>query len=219
MNPFWHWFSWISWFSHNQRQPPKCRYIKHLGGFSTFRTSYFPNIFQSKVQDFSETFFLEIIFAFFGTTLTPKCSILKPLWHPAVPKMAPKIAQVAPKGRRFLKGGPAFLRTCFRVHFRTAPWHRFGWSWMDFAWTQIECCIIFKVFRKHFCNKNFADCQRRLTRSDLTRFLHKGWCMLETYLQSILQIANVARNGTSWKNVNSHLILANSEAHSAAPNA
>ena len=34
-------FSWNSWFGHNMLKPPKCLYIKHFNGFSTFKISCF----------------------------------------------------------------------------------------------------------------------------------------------------------------------------------
>ena len=47
--------------------------------------------------DLSPRAFLERHFVDFCRDLVPKCLILGPPWRPAVSKMAPKIAQVAPK--------------------------------------------------------------------------------------------------------------------------
>ena len=81
----------------------------------------------------------------FWCDLMPKSSILGTPWRPAGPKMAPKIAQVAPKCFKNLGGatppGPFQKPTCFQDRLRNAPGHHFFGFLMDFD-------IIFKDFPK-----------------------------------------------------------------------
>ena len=84
-------------------------------------------------------------FSTFKSVLMPKCSIQGAPWRPGGSQMAPQIAEVTPKWRKFLNDGPAFLPTCFQGRFRTVPGHQFGWFWMDFGWILKTVCII--------CNK------------------------------------------------------------------
>ena len=66
----------------------------------------------------------------FECDLVPKRSILGVPWHPAGPKMAIKITQVAAKGSEKNIRGAHFLRnlkpTCSQGRFRSAPGHHFG---------------------------------------------------------------------------------------------
>ena len=64
----------------------------------------------------------------------PKCSILAPPWHPAVPKMTAKITQVAPKVASENSLGNYYLRNCSQGRFRIGPGHQCDRFRMDFAW-------------------------------------------------------------------------------------
>ena len=69
----------------------------------------------------------------FWCDLVPKSSILGAPWRPAGSKMAPKIAQVAPKWPP--KNSPAEILepTCFQDRIRNAPGHHFGRFWDGFS--------------------------------------------------------------------------------------
>ena len=69
----------------------------------------------------------------FWCDLVPKSSILGAPWRPAGSKMAPKIAQVAPKWPP--KNSPAEILepTCFQDRIRNAPGHYFGRFWDGFS--------------------------------------------------------------------------------------
>ena len=71
-------------------------------------------------------------FLSFWCDLVPKSSILGAPWRPAGPKMATKIAQMAPKWCIILSPALAFLQTCFRDRFWSAPGHHFFGFLMDF---------------------------------------------------------------------------------------
>ena len=103
----------------------------------------------------------------FWCDLVPKSLILGAPWRPAGPKMAPKIARVGPKRLQKLSRGKHVEPTCSQYRFRNAPWHHFGWFGMDFEWICIDFGINFKAFRIYFAIR-LADCQHRLTRSELT---------------------------------------------------
>ena len=64
----------------------------------------------------------------------PKCSILAPPWHPAVPKMTAKVTQVAPKVVSENSLGNYYLRNCSQGRFRIGPGHQCDRFRMDFAW-------------------------------------------------------------------------------------
>ena len=82
-------------------------------------------------------------FLSFWCDSVPKNSISGAPWRPAGPKMAPKIAQVAPKARHGPLYAPPPRRiletTCFEDRFRNAPGHHFFGFVMDFD-------LIFKDF-------------------------------------------------------------------------
>ena len=103
----------------------------------------------------------------FYCDLMPKSLILGPLGAQLGLQMAPKIARVAPKRLQKLSRGKHVEPTCSQYRFRNAPWHHFGWFGMDFEWICIDFGINFKAFRIYFAIK-LADCQHRLTRSELT---------------------------------------------------
>ena len=68
----------------------------------------------------------------FWCDLAAKSSIFLAPWRQAGPKMAPKIAQVAPKWHHFHLYALAFLQTCFRDRFWSAPGHHFFGLLIDF---------------------------------------------------------------------------------------
>ena len=103
----------------------------------------------------------------FGRDLMPKSLILGAPWRPAGDKMPSQIVQVAPKRHQKLLRVKHVEPTCSRDRFRKAPWHHFGWFGTDFGWICIDLGIIFKAFRRYFATR-LADCQHRLTRSELT---------------------------------------------------
>ena len=111
---------------HNQRQPPKCFYIKHSGGFSTFKISLFHIKIQSKIHICSDTSFWSSFFKILGRLGTKKW-ILGTAWRPAESKNGDQ-------NRPFLKDGDICLKnvtdispTRLRGRLRSAPGHHFGW--------------------------------------------------------------------------------------------
>ena len=121
-------------FCSNQRKPPKCLYIKHLGGFSTCKISHFLIKSNQKI-----ILFLMALsgchFFIFWRILVPKLSILGSLWRPAGPKMIQNRPSGA-KNLKFMKRCNAFFgnleQACDQGRFRSAPGHHFGWFSMDF---------------------------------------------------------------------------------------
>ena len=93
-----------------------------------------PHIFRPK---FNQKFILFLMphsgphFSIFWRVLMPKCSILGPLAAQLRPKMATKIAQVAPKRLQKLSGGKHVEPVCSQGRFRNAPGHHFGRFGMD----------------------------------------------------------------------------------------
>ena len=90
-------------------KPPKCLYLKHFSGFSTFRVSFFTPKFNQQfilfLMPHSGRYFLR-----FWRDLVPNSSIWGPPWRQLGSKMAPRITQVAQNMRNFLKNGPCFSR-------------------------------------------------------------------------------------------------------------
>ena len=71
-------FSWNFRFCHNSRKPRKCLYIKHLGGFSTFKISHFLIKIQSKIHTFLDISFLTIRRCLFHVFLDTLCFLGSP---------------------------------------------------------------------------------------------------------------------------------------------
>ena len=137
-------------------KPPKCLYIKHFCGFSTFKISCFPIRIQSKTHAFSNasirTSFFEILMRLDAKKLdfgTP--------WRPAG---AQNGARNRPSGAKSLQKSISmedFLRVlepiCSQGRFRSVPWHHFAWFRMLFAWILMGLHIIFNVQNAHVCQK------------------------------------------------------------------
>ena len=103
----------------------------------------------------------------FECDLMPKSLILDTPWRPAGHKMPSQIAQVAPKRYQKLLRVKQVEPTCSRDRFRKAPWHHVGRFGTDFGWICIDFSINFKAYQTYFAIR-LADCQHRLTRSELT---------------------------------------------------
>ena len=173
---FWHrfWyhfgitFSLIFRFYHNMRQPPECLHTKHFGGLSTFKISHFLIKYRSKFHIFFDASFWTSFFEILVRLGAKKLDFGSPL----APSWAQNGAQNRPSGApnlKFLGRLSAFCRnmepTCSQGHFLSAPWHRFGWFWIDLAWILIDFCISVGAFRTHACNK----ISRLLTSPDTKR--------------------------------------------------
>ena len=116
-------------------KPPKCLYIKHFGGFSTFKILHFLTKIQSKFHTFSDASFWMSFFEIlahpgantldFGTPLAPS-------WAPNDDQNRPRGANNAPKDRCWASLGPFLESSCFQDRFRNAPGHHFFGFLMDF---------------------------------------------------------------------------------------
>ena len=125
----------------------------------------------------------------------PKSLILRAPWRPAGHKMPSQIAQVAPKRHQKLLGGKHVEPTCSQDRFRNSPWHHFGWFGADFLWICIDFGINFKAFRTYFAIR-LADCQHRLTRSELT-----------ANIKNIQISAEICKSHTQIKNADTKTLI------------
>ena len=98
---------------------------------------------------------------------------------PCRPAASQNGIQNRPSGAKRLRAHrrcSAFFRnleqTCFQYHFWSVPGHHFGRFGMDFGWILMDFGIIFQCISDLFAIR-FVDCQRRLTRSELTATFEK----------------------------------------------
>ena len=110
-------------------KPQKCLYIKHFGGFSTFRNSHFPNRFQLRFQTSSDALFWMSCFEILAHPGAKMLDFGIP-WRPVVPKMAPKIAQMVPKRACRATGVDSFSGSQNRLASKIAFGALLGTIWL-----------------------------------------------------------------------------------------
>ena len=124
-------------------KPPKCLYIKHFGGFSTFRISHFPIQIQSTNHTFSDASFW---MSFFEILAHPGAKTLD-FGIPLAPSWAPNDAQnrpSAPKSLKKIVHGANFCWLASKIAFGTL----LGTISSDFWWILIPFSMIFWIFNQ-----------------------------------------------------------------------
>ena len=101
----------------------------------------------------------------------PKCLILAPLWHLAVPEMTAEITQVSPKIASENSWGDYYLRTCSQGRCRIASGHQSDRFWMHLGWILDGFLMFFNRFWMdsdtivqdfgYSSAAAFTECQRR----------------------------------------------------------
>ena len=173
--PFGHRFSWNSRFCHNLRKPPKCLYTKHFGEFSPFKTSHFSTLTRSKIHTFFDASFWTSFFDILGRLGAKMLDFGPPLAPSWAPNGTQNRASIAKSLKKNIRGAHflwSWKTTCFQYHFWSVPGHHFRRFGMDFGWILMDFGIIFQCISEFFAIR-FVDCERRLTRSDLTATFEK----------------------------------------------